>query len=229
MPPLTADHPSGASDCAGRSSVKARLTPNRRRRRVQNDEYASFVRCVIRAHARRVAAGDVDALADMTGLTAELDEAITQAVAGFGRPGTRGPGPTGEPSSNASSKAAGWSWTTPDRLDRTTAGQPRIRTDSDRLNTGRARLLIRGFWVRAPGAPPRLTWGFSRLQASIPCRSLHFRLRFPPSQALVPRPRASPPYPGGRKPVACQTLAALVPASAPGPVAAPPGLADVQL
>ena len=42
----------------------------------------SFAR-VIRAHARRVAAGDVDALADMTGLAAELDEAITQAVTGL--------------------------------------------------------------------------------------------------------------------------------------------------
>jgi len=37
----------------------------------------------MRAHARRVAAGDVDALADMTGLAAELDEAVTQAVTGL--------------------------------------------------------------------------------------------------------------------------------------------------
>ena len=83
MTPITADHPTGASDRAGRSSVKARLTPNRRRRPVENDEYASFIRRVMRAHARRVAAGDVDALADMTGLATELDEAITQAVTGL--------------------------------------------------------------------------------------------------------------------------------------------------
>ena len=83
MPPLTANHPSGAGERAGRSSVKARLTPNRRRRSVENDEYASFVRRVIRAHARRVAAGDVDALADMTGLATEVDEAITQAITGL--------------------------------------------------------------------------------------------------------------------------------------------------
>ena len=44
---------------------------------------SSFVRRVIHAHARRVAAGDVDALPDMTGLAAELDEAITQAVIGL--------------------------------------------------------------------------------------------------------------------------------------------------
>lgn len=83
MTPFTADHPSGASDRAGRSSIKARLTPNRRRQAVENNEYASFVRRVIRAHARRVAAGDVDALGDMTGLATELDEAITQAVIGL--------------------------------------------------------------------------------------------------------------------------------------------------
>ena len=91
MTPTTADHPSGAGERAGRSSVKARLTPNRRRRPVENDEYASFVRRVIRAYARRVAAGDVDALADMTGLATELDEAISQAVTGLRKPGTRGP------------------------------------------------------------------------------------------------------------------------------------------
>ena len=59
------------------------MTPKRRRRRAENDEYASFIRRVIRAHAKRVAAGDVDALADMTGLASELDEAIGQAVTGL--------------------------------------------------------------------------------------------------------------------------------------------------
>ena len=83
MTPITADEPSSTGDPARRSSVKARLTRNRRRRSVENDEYASFVRRVIRAYARRVAAGDVDALADMTGLATELDEAISQAVIGL--------------------------------------------------------------------------------------------------------------------------------------------------
>jgi len=55
----------------------------RRRRTVENDEYARFVQRVMRAYARRVASGDVDALADMTGLAAELDEAIGQAVTGL--------------------------------------------------------------------------------------------------------------------------------------------------
>jgi hypothetical protein len=83
MSPITTDHPSVADDRARRSSVKARLTPNRRRRSVENDEYASFTRRVIRAYARRVATGDVDALAAMTGMATDLDEAISQAVTGL--------------------------------------------------------------------------------------------------------------------------------------------------
>jgi hypothetical protein len=82
MTPTTADHPASTADRTRRSSVKARLTPNRRRP-VEDGEYASFIRRVIRAHARRVAAGDADALADMTGLATELDAAISQAVTGL--------------------------------------------------------------------------------------------------------------------------------------------------
>ena len=95
MTPITADHPSSTGVRAGRSNVKARLTPNRRRRSVENDKYASFIRRVIRAHARRViraharrvAAGDIDALADMTGLATDLDDAISQAVTGLRQAG----------------------------------------------------------------------------------------------------------------------------------------------
>ena len=83
MSPLMADHPTGASDRARRSSVRVRLTPNRKRRPVENDEYVSFIRPVIRACARRVASGDADALADMTGLATDLDEAISQAITGL--------------------------------------------------------------------------------------------------------------------------------------------------
>ena len=81
--PLMADHTAGAGEPDSRSNVKAALTPKRRRRRTENDEYAAFIRRVIRAHARRVAAGDVDALAEMTGLVTELDHAIAQAVVGL--------------------------------------------------------------------------------------------------------------------------------------------------
>ena len=75
-------HPSTAGGPASRSAVKSSLTPNRRPS-VENDEYASFIHRVQRAYSRRVAAGVMDALADMTGLAAELDEVISQAVAGL--------------------------------------------------------------------------------------------------------------------------------------------------
>ena len=45
--------------------VNKSLTPNQRRRVVENDEYAAFLRRVIRAYSRRVAAGDIEAIADM--------------------------------------------------------------------------------------------------------------------------------------------------------------------
>ena len=87
MTPLMAAQAAGAGDRGRRSSVKAGLTPNRRRRPVENDEYARFVQRVMRAYAKRVAGGDVDALADMTGLATELDEAIAQAVIGLRKAG----------------------------------------------------------------------------------------------------------------------------------------------
>ena len=49
----------------------------------ENDEYAAFARRVLRAYARRVADGDVEALILMFGLAAEIDTAITQAVKGL--------------------------------------------------------------------------------------------------------------------------------------------------
>jgi hypothetical protein len=59
------------------------LTPNRRRRVVENDEYAAFIRRVIRAYSRRVAAGDIEAIAEMTATARELDAAIHEAVTGL--------------------------------------------------------------------------------------------------------------------------------------------------
>ena len=64
-------------------TVNDRLTPNRPRRPVDNDEYASFARRVLRAYARRVATGDIDALTAMTDLSAEIDAVIGQAVTGL--------------------------------------------------------------------------------------------------------------------------------------------------
>jgi hypothetical protein len=65
------------------NTVKSGLTPKRRRRRVENDEYAAFVRRVLRAYSRRVGDGDVEALALMVGLADDIDRAITEAVKGL--------------------------------------------------------------------------------------------------------------------------------------------------
>ena len=59
------------------------MTPNRAGRLVENDEYAAFARRILRAYARRVATGDVEALTLMLGLSAEIDDAISQAVHGL--------------------------------------------------------------------------------------------------------------------------------------------------
>ncbi|MCO1618952.1 hypothetical protein M8C11_29955 [Micromonospora sp. CPM1] len=68
-------------------TVKASLTrtPSRRKRRdvVENDAFAAFARRIIRAHGRRVAAGDVEALRDLVALSANLDDAIGEAVVGL--------------------------------------------------------------------------------------------------------------------------------------------------
>jgi hypothetical protein len=61
------------------------LTSNRRRRSVENDEYASFIRRILRAYSRRVADGDVEALSLMASLADELDAAIAEAVKGPAR------------------------------------------------------------------------------------------------------------------------------------------------
>ncbi len=55
----------------------------RRRDVVENDEYAAFTRRIIRAYARRVATGDVEALTDMVAFSSVLDDAISEAVTGL--------------------------------------------------------------------------------------------------------------------------------------------------
>ena len=61
------------------------LTANRTGRVVENNEYAAFAHRVLRAYARRVATGDVEALTLMFDLAAEIDTAITEAVKGLRR------------------------------------------------------------------------------------------------------------------------------------------------
>jgi hypothetical protein len=66
-----ADRPSG---------VKKPLTPKRPYRVVENDQYAAFLRRVIRAYSRRVAAGDIEAITTMNRLATDLEDATRQAI-----------------------------------------------------------------------------------------------------------------------------------------------------
>jgi hypothetical protein len=68
---------------AATNTVKAPLTPKRPRPVVENDAYSAFARRVLRAYARRIANGDIDALTLMTGLAADIDTAIANAVTGL--------------------------------------------------------------------------------------------------------------------------------------------------
>jgi hypothetical protein len=50
---------------------------------VENSQYAAFARRILRAYARRVSAGDIDALADITILAVDIDDVIRRAVTGL--------------------------------------------------------------------------------------------------------------------------------------------------
>jgi hypothetical protein len=69
--------------CPGHCSVNKPLTPKRRYRAVENDEYAAFLRRVIRAYSRRVAAGDIEAITTMANLADHLEDATRQAITGL--------------------------------------------------------------------------------------------------------------------------------------------------
>ena len=50
---------------------------------VENDEYAAFLRRIIRAYSRRVATGDIDALTEMAAVAGDFDTAIRDAITGL--------------------------------------------------------------------------------------------------------------------------------------------------
>ena len=50
---------------------------------MENLDYAAFATRIIRAHGRRIANGDVEALPDLLDLADELDAATRYAVAGL--------------------------------------------------------------------------------------------------------------------------------------------------
>src|SRR5258708_33638756 len=70
-------------DFSSQFTVNRRLTPKRRGRVVENDEYAAFLRRVIRAYSRRVAAGDIEAISAMARIARETDTAIRDAITGL--------------------------------------------------------------------------------------------------------------------------------------------------
>jgi hypothetical protein len=74
-------HQGHTSDHA--NTVNRSLTSKRVRPVIENDDYAAFTRRVLRAYARRVATGDIEALTAMTGLAADIDTAIGHAVTGL--------------------------------------------------------------------------------------------------------------------------------------------------
>ena len=71
-------HPTTATN-----TVNAVLTSKRARPVVENDAYAAFARRILTAYARRIADGDIEALAAMTGLAADIDTVIGNAVTGL--------------------------------------------------------------------------------------------------------------------------------------------------
>ncbi|RZU50678.1 hypothetical protein EV385_2456 [Krasilnikovia cinnamomea] len=69
-----------------KNTVKPALTPKpgkRARRRVENTQFDAFARRILRAYARRIADGDVEALGALAALTAEVDAVCRLAVAGL--------------------------------------------------------------------------------------------------------------------------------------------------
>ncbi len=66
-----------------RTPVRRSGGRRRRRGKIENTDYAAFAARVIRAHARRIADGDVDGLADLLALRDELDTATQVAVTGL--------------------------------------------------------------------------------------------------------------------------------------------------
>ena len=65
------------------SGVNTPLTAKRRRRVVENDQYAAFLGRVIDAYSRRVASGDIEALTAMAALAGRLEDATRQAIIGL--------------------------------------------------------------------------------------------------------------------------------------------------
>jgi DNA-directed RNA polymerase specialized sigma24 family protein len=62
------------------NTVNTGLTRKRSRRRVENDQYADFLRRALSGYTRRVGQGDIDAIASFSALVAEAGEQLAEAV-----------------------------------------------------------------------------------------------------------------------------------------------------
>ena len=65
-----------------RASVPAALRPRRPARKKSDAEFAGFVRRTIRAHAARVAAGEIEHLASLAAARDAVEEGLRLAIAG---------------------------------------------------------------------------------------------------------------------------------------------------
>jgi hypothetical protein len=66
-----------------KNTVKPGLTRHRAKRAVENDQFDAFVQRILAAYARRVAAGDIEALSKLAALSSEVDAVTRLAVAGL--------------------------------------------------------------------------------------------------------------------------------------------------
>jgi hypothetical protein len=82
----TSPHPRSDSRFGANPALTAKRG-GRGRRQVENADYAAFLTRAIKAHGRRVHAGDIDGLAELVNLATELDTAVTHAVTGLRRCG----------------------------------------------------------------------------------------------------------------------------------------------
>jgi hypothetical protein len=64
-------------------AVKKALTANQTPTVVENPEYAAFARRILKACARRIAAGDIESLGLMAELADTIDSSIRDAVTGL--------------------------------------------------------------------------------------------------------------------------------------------------
>ena len=89
-PPERPGRPGGqhtARSHGSKNTVNRRLTPKAARPVAENDEYAAFARRILRAYARRIATGDIEAITHMAALADETDQAIRRAITGLRRLG----------------------------------------------------------------------------------------------------------------------------------------------